>query len=635
MLIFDSIDFDNSDKSINLFKELKDSKFVTSFIEELILDGKEEKDIMLAISSLESLEPKHKWEYPRKVLIPKDDVGKFREVFIFSDKDSLILKAINKVFNAKLGNLIFKNVFSYKKGVSVYTACNFLKQEIKSHSLDDNTVNYIKADISKYFNSVNIKSIINAINSLVCDDEGRELLMNLYSINMYKDKDGILHKEYLGIMPGTALSSFMANYLLRDIDKLLYSMVGVYVRYSDDIVLVDRDVENLKSALNKLSDSLEAFGLKLNEKKVDLFEHAEFIEFLGLKLNRFHIDISKKNFNKLKSMVKSICKSVRKQYELDLKKKKNIHIINYLELAISKVNKTLYGGYRVQDGLSRNSKLTYLFKNITTIETLYQFDLYVADCLRWVYTGVHNKANYKKVSSDLLKNLNYVPSVDLYNVGKVGKDVLDFRINKLLNKEPFMFKTTYTLNKAAITKISLTEEMSFLAFTTICKQKGFKLFLEGLIFEVEDLEVDFINKEIKLSNKTLVCEDKFVYIGEFGALKDGLFVKFIPSSSLSIERLCNKKVLLNYYRNTYVNGHLTNELAKYNPYKYPSKIDRKDFAMAGFKQIRDFISPSLFALTFYCYLYTCPNSFKEREYVILGESVPLVFESKLIQNNHN
>lgn len=76
----------------------------------------------------------------------------------------------------------------------------------------------VKLNIKSYFTSVSYDYLISSINDLVSDRVGKELLINLFSINSYVNDDEIIEED-LGIMPGFALSSFFANWILRDVDE--------------------------------------------------------------------------------------------------------------------------------------------------------------------------------------------------------------------------------------------------------------------------------------------------------------------------------------------------------------------------------------------------------------------------------
>ena len=80
------------------------------------------------------------------------------------------------------------------------------------------------------------------------------------------DVDGNLVEHYGSLKQGCAVASFLANYVLRDIDAKLSKLDILYCRYSDDILMVGDDADK---ALRLLSEMLAVKGLKLNPKKLN------------------------------------------------------------------------------------------------------------------------------------------------------------------------------------------------------------------------------------------------------------------------------------------------------------------------------------------------------------------------------
>ena len=154
---------------MNIINTLRDEKFIEEFSKDCIEQGKSSKYVINAIVVLSKFDKNHKWEIPRKASIPKED-GSYREVFIFSEKDSIILKAINKALGNKYSNLISKRVYSYKVGVNSKMAIESVSENLKENS------SYIKTDISKYFNTVCKDAIFKALDRLFKDKDSNTLM---------------------------------------------------------------------------------------------------------------------------------------------------------------------------------------------------------------------------------------------------------------------------------------------------------------------------------------------------------------------------------------------------------------------------------------------------------------------------
>lgn len=344
----------------------------------------------------------YKWDFPRIAYIPQKD--KLREVFIYNEENSCLQKVINKILNFNYDCILSKSVFSYRKSIRTSSAVNLLKSAYSKYG--------VKVDISSYFLSVKKQIITDAIYQLVSDDEGRNLLISLFSIHNYYYK-GNIYERYLSLMPGCAISAFMANYILTPIDELMTSVSNIYARYSDDIVLFCSTKDKLDSCLKLLADKLQSFGLSLNPKKLTYFEPYSQIEFLGLKLIDNKIDIAGQTLPKLKSKIRSICKKERFKIEVKGKSTEDA-----LKSAICKFNRSFY---KWNNRAEKETTAEYIFSNIETINTLQQLDFYFKDRLKYIVTGKNNKAN------DRLKldyaSLGWTSFCYMFGLFKLDKDI--------------------------------------------------------------------------------------------------------------------------------------------------------------------------------------------------------------------
>ncbi len=194
----------------------------------------------------------------------------------------------------------------YKKGVKTLTAIEYL--------LSDKDIfnKYgVKLDISAYFNSVSetyLRKILDEL--MVGEDELKRVLHDLFFDNtvIYK---GRLIQEFKSLIPGTSLSSFFANYCLKDLDNYIVNKLGItYARYSDDIIFFADTIEELKVGLQKVSEKLAELGLKINENKYEWFKPGDEITYLGLKIQGDKIDISKNSAKKIQEKDKA-CMCIR------------------------------------------------------------------------------------------------------------------------------------------------------------------------------------------------------------------------------------------------------------------------------------------------------------------------------------
>lgn len=598
---------------INLMRELKDYSYYTEVAEEMILKGEGKSSLPVIDEVYHTVTSNHEWSAPRLIRIPKDEPNKFREIYMFNDYDNILLKVINKIFTRNLSDKLSPYVYSYKKGISTKIACKSVQE-----NLNFLNINYVKIDLHRYFNSVPAPFIINKLQELVEDKDGINLLRKLYSLDYCITHKNTIEKHPLGLMPGTALSSFLANYILSELDNIIANRVDCYARYSDDILLIDKDIDNLYNNLDFIKEYLSNIGLSLNDKKTKIVVDPNSIEFLGLNISRDTIDISEKNFNKIKSNIYNICKKNRKIIEVE---KKNTDYI--VKKTLKEIYNYLYGGYLLTNTIHKNSKLAFVFQSITTIDTLKEIDYYTKDKLRYLITGKNNKANSVKVTTEALKHYGFISSVEMFNLYKLNKKVFAFKIQSLV--KPLFIKRPKNIVPVQILESPKVIHGVYL-FDIILPLYNTQCFIKCNNYwcKLTDIVIDYINKTITLGDMVLVENNK-VLIDKLVVMTNNVHMEYIVNkehlTSISItDEIIHKQYLETYSRI------FPEDCDKIN---YLLKIDIKEYLEAGYYLKQNALSFDMFALLFYAYLYT--KRIKSNvTYVIVGNKLPLIFESSLL-----
>lgn len=340
---------------------------------------------------------KFKFGKCEKQLLNKIGTNKKRVVYIYDIKDRYILGGLYRVFSAYYKDKINSNVFSYKSRVKTLDAVEYLlsdKDLINKHG--------VKLDISAYFNSVNKENLIRAIDELT-ENEGeiRYLLEDLL-LNEEVYHRGKKLEEYKSLVPGTPFSSFLANYILKDIDDFIVNELNItYARYSDDLIIFADTIDELNIALEMIKGKLLELGLKINESKYEWYSPGEEITYLGLKIDNKKIDLADNSVRKYKKKVKRACRDARKRVEIEGKDP-----YKEAEKVFKRLNHRVFKCY-VQDK-SKFGWAYYAFRYINTMDSISELDFYTKDRVRQLITGKNNSGNIKKVPDKKLEELGYV-----------------------------------------------------------------------------------------------------------------------------------------------------------------------------------------------------------------------------------
>ena len=262
-------------------------------------------------------------EKPHQQAIPKDDGGT-RIVYINEYRDRVILSIINDMLFEFCGSLISERSKAYQADLS----CGKVVREVVSRIAGCNLKTIgIKADLSKYFDSVPLRFIEEVFDKVEAIT-GKSVIINLlrryYENDKCKDVNGNEIEHFQSLKQGCAVASFLANTVLYEMDEEIKTLDVYYVRYSDDILIIGNEWEKGKEILERRLNEKE---LVLNPKKVEVLDKSRFFKFLGFMIRDTEISISAKRLRNFQKTILHICKTS-----------------NTLKEAVRRVNAFLYKG---------------------------------------------------------------------------------------------------------------------------------------------------------------------------------------------------------------------------------------------------------------------------------------------------
>lgn len=353
----------------------------------------------------------YEWSIPTKTAISKSGTTKKRIVYIYSMQDRYLLGILYRAFSVYYSNKINPHCFSYKTGTSTNTAIKYIKQNIKQNKLSG-----VKLDIHAYFNSVSEQRVREIIDELFEEGSGiKKSMQDLFLDNRCYWKGSII-EEFKGLIPGTALASFFANYCLAPLDTLLDSQHIIFARYSDDIIIIDKNKEKLDEILETVKKCIGEYGLEINPDKYKWFEDDEDFEFLGLKIsNNGTVDISDHAKKKMKKQIYKWCKKGRRDMEMKgyaFKPTviKIMHKFNNKNFKCFINNESTFGWCH------------YAFRYLTTDKSLIEMDKYVRDTIKAMKIGKYKNIDKVQISEEEFTELGWVSLKDLYDLYKKDFD---------------------------------------------------------------------------------------------------------------------------------------------------------------------------------------------------------------------
>jgi hypothetical protein len=292
-------------------------------------------------------------------------------------------------------------VYSFRLGAGVHRAINKIV-----HTPNIKQMWCYKVDIADYFNSVTVKLLLPILREVFNDDP---LLYEFFARLLDDDRavfEGHEIRESRGVMAGTPLAPFLANFYLRELDhEFVTTLATTYARYSDDIIIFGKSEAEIVKYRARCYEILGKYKLHVNTGKETLTAPGESWEFLGIEFDNGTIDLSGATKMKIKGKISRKARALRRWY---LKKGESFE---RAQRAMIKVFNRKFFDARDSRDLTW---ARWFFPLVTRADGLHEIDLYLQQYIRYIPTGKHHKKNFV-TSYDDLKKMGYKSLVHEYH----------------------------------------------------------------------------------------------------------------------------------------------------------------------------------------------------------------------------
>lgn len=202
---------------------------------------------------------------------------KKRDILSISFRDRVYQRSLNDnvVYPYMTKDFIYDNC-SCQKNKGTDFARNRLKCFLHKH--------YRKNGNNGYVLQIDIKGYYPNMRHDVCKKTFQEKLPS----DIYKRVEKVLDTQYLGDIgynAGSQMVQIAGISVLNPIDQYAKYVLGIkyYIRYMDDIIIIDNDINKLKEYKELLAIEFNKLGFQMHDKKTKIFPIRNGISFLGFK----------------------------------------------------------------------------------------------------------------------------------------------------------------------------------------------------------------------------------------------------------------------------------------------------------------------------------------------------------------
>ena len=333
------------------------------------------------------------FSHPEKKLLAKRATAKKRTVYLFPRDENYVLKLLSFLLERRYDDEFPANLYSFRLRRGVVRAFSDVL-----HTPGLGAKHTYKADISDYFNSIDVERMVALLRELLAgEDETFSLMKGLLEDPWVRD-DAELVQERKGVMAGQPTAVFCANLYLADLDRAFAADPSVvYARYSDDILVLADTAEERDAAAARIAAHLADVGLRMNPDKEVRTAPGEMWTFLGLSYQAGVVDISPVSAAKLKAKIRRKARAIDRW-----RARKGATGANAATALIRAMNRKFFAA----DASHELTWSRWYFPVITTDATLREIDAYLQDWIRALATGTHAKARFRFTYDDM-KALGY------------------------------------------------------------------------------------------------------------------------------------------------------------------------------------------------------------------------------------
>lgn len=212
----------------------------------------------------------------RRVMIPKEEKGKYRPLGIPTAVDRVIQQAIAQRLSEEYEPVFSTHSHGFRPSRSCQTAINEALEIV-----NQGYAWVVDLDLSKFFDTVNHSKLLQLLSDRIGDGRVISLIHKILRAPI-QEGDKITACE-IGTPQGGPVSPVLANVMLNELDHELERRGHRFVRYADDMMIFCKSRKAAERTLRHLKPYVEGkLFLKLNEQKTKICTITDpELKFLG------------------------------------------------------------------------------------------------------------------------------------------------------------------------------------------------------------------------------------------------------------------------------------------------------------------------------------------------------------------
>lgn len=261
-----------------------------------------EKDLLNNLLKLQ-YELQNKTYSPKPLITFTIREPKTRKISKSDFRDRIIHHALCNILEPIFDKTFIHDSYANRKGKGTLKAVERFDHFKRKVSRNNTRKCFVfKADIKKYFDNVDHKTLLKILNKKVVDADVLWLVQRILG-NHQADIKG------RGMPLGNLTSQFFANIYLNQLDRFVKHRLKAkyYIRYVDDFVILDSNKEKLSKYKEEINNFLKQnLKIEFHPDKSKIFQLGNSLTFLGFRIFCNHKLLKRSSIRKMKNKYKTL-----------------------------------------------------------------------------------------------------------------------------------------------------------------------------------------------------------------------------------------------------------------------------------------------------------------------------------------
>ena len=324
--------------------------------------------------------------------VPKEDPGKFRDIYLLTLRDKIIHKAMTTPMENALDRYFYPNLYAFRRG-KYYGSIAAARKVRKLLKENKGACWVFKADISHYFDSIVPRIMLEKF------------------VRQRRLVKGILHSPILGVPTGSSLSPLCANLYLIEMDRAMFRGGFHYLRYCDDLLLVSPDLKEIEKGRKIIQDFLERHSLEISPDKTFVYKPHQPFVYLGYEYSNCEVHVGPKAIENFQEWIYGLFpRGLYRDFPNETPEQRK----ELLRKILADVNT---GKLTSEEKTAVNTQqLPWIraFPIVDNDKIFRDMDRFIKNRIRMLITRRASAKNYKIVPEDWFRELGYKSLVGVY-----------------------------------------------------------------------------------------------------------------------------------------------------------------------------------------------------------------------------